>query len=190
MLFSVSNTVDGGDGGDGGQGAFGLFVKENEKLMFKAADGILHNYHDSEEAVYSALAAVARNFSSVSALAPSERSAYAWRAARSHALNIYKKRKKREKIEIPIDDIADIGEPDAELERIAADDRVSVDVIYEQMKSVPALYRDPLILHFADGMDAKTIARELGIKYETAKTRLKRGKKLLAEKLKKEVGIE
>ena len=179
-----------GKDGSGEQGAFGLFVSEYEPMMFRTADEILHNFHDSEEAVYAALTAIARRFSSVSVLAPSERASYARRAARSHALNVYKKRQKREKREIPLEDIGDIGEPDADLERIARDDRVTEDGIFEQIKTLPALYRDPLIMYYADGMDTKAIARELGIKHETAKTRLKRGRILLAEKLKKEFGLK
>ena len=52
------------------QGKFALFVSEYERLMFRTANGILNNYHDAEEAVYSPLADVARRFSAVTAIAP------------------------------------------------------------------------------------------------------------------------
>ena len=175
---------------DGGSGAFELFVNEYEKLMFKAADEILHNFHDSEEAVYAALAAIARRFDSVKALAPPERAAYAWRAARSRAYGIYEKRQKRLAAETPLVEAGDIGECDAEIERLAEDSRLSADDIFAQMQKVPPLYRDALILHYADGKDVKTVARELGLKRETAKTRLARGKKILIKLLKEELGVQ
>ncbi len=169
------------------QGKFALFVSEYERLMFHTANGILNNYHDAEEAVYSALAAVARRFSAVSALAPEKKAAYARRAARNHALNLYKKRSKRAEREVSYEHLSELGAFDSELERVAEDPRISADNIFEHIKKLPALYRDPLILHYAEGMDVKAVARELGIKRETAKTRIARGKKLLACSLGKEL---
>ena len=187
----MRKTPAGGDKAKTGkQGAFGLFVSRYEPMMFRTADEILHNFHDSEEAVYAALTAIARRFSSVSVLAPSEQASYAYRAARNHALNVYKKRLRREKHEIPLGELPETGECDAELERIAGSDRVTEEDIYEQMKNLPALYRDALLLHYSKGMDTKAIARELGIKHESAKTRLKRGKKMLAELLEKEFDLQ
>ena len=49
--------------------------------------------------------------------------------------------------------------------------------------SLPEIYRDVLSLHYVQGMNAVQIAASMDIKCDTARHRLHRGKRMLAEKM-------
>ena len=51
------------------------------------------------------------------------------------------------------------------------------------IRELPAIYRDVLLLFFVDGYETKEIAEFLGLRRETVKKRLQRGRVILQERL-------
>ncbi len=58
-------------------------------------------------------------------------------------------------------------------------------LIDDALQSLPARYREPLVLRHLAGKDISDVASELGISYENAKKRLQRGSDLLRRRLSK-----
>ncbi|HUR56001.1 MAG TPA: sigma-70 family RNA polymerase sigma factor, partial [Gemmataceae bacterium] len=61
--------------------------------------------------------------------------------------------------------------------------RELLDALAEELDRLPAIYREPLILAFLDGLTRDEIASRLEIPAPTVKTRLERGKKRLGDAL-------
>lgn len=149
-----------------------LYNKHRGKMM-SAAFMILKNHHDAEEAVQSALFAIAKNISSLPDPDTKHGENYAVKAAKNHALNIAKKRR----LDVPILEIHadDINIPDEFIGR--EDCRRVVEAIC-QMKPH---YRDVLSAKFLYGMSTKEISVLFGVPQQTVKSRINRGVKILKD---------
>src|SRR5262249_42596704 len=56
-------------------------------------------------------------------------------------------------------------------------------VVDEELRRLPAKYRDPLLLHYLEGATAEGAARQLGLSRGTFYNRLNRGRELLRGRL-------
>ncbi len=59
-------------------------------------------------------------------------------------------------------------------------------VVDEELRRLPAKYRDPLLLHYLEGATADTAARRLGLSRATFYNRLSRGRELLRGRLRRQ----
>jgi RNA polymerase sigma-70 factor (ECF subfamily) len=97
------------------------------------------------------------------------------------ATNVYRSELRRIPAMVPLDVVA---EPVAreELEaRVEADDRRRL--VRRLLDSLPAKYRDALILFYFHGSDVAAASRSLGVPEGTVKARLARGRDMLRSKL-------
>ena len=161
---------------------FEAFVNEYQSLMMGAANSVLCNYHDSEDAVINALAAIAGRFSVVASLPPDARRAYAARSARNCALNILNARNRRRKSEsLAENETIDAGaenDIDALLDKMVFEDAVKC------ILRLDDVYCDVLYLYYVDGFTAPQIARKLALNRKTVESRILRGKRMLRELMK------
>ena len=152
---------------------FERFITEYQQVMIGVAREITGNYHDAEEAVFDALFAIARVFTKVSLFAREEQKAYACRAAQNRAFSLVNRQNRHRKSEILLDaDLLGIG--DRELTR--ACEATESEVVAECLKELDLKYRVVLDLFYAEQRSTGEIAKELGMKRETVKTLLKRGR--------------
>ena len=163
---------------------FEKFAKRNERLMMSVAISVLERYHDAEEAVIQALTGIARNFSRVSKMEESIQKAYVCRATRNEAIKILNERNRRDKREIPLEQVSEIGVSDGEILRIC--EGVELEKLRDCLLKLPERIRDVFQLYYGEGYSTRKIAEALSMKRETVKTLLKRGKSLLKAELEKE----
>ena len=154
--------------------------------MFRIIDGILHNHHDSEDALQNAFMYIARHVHELPETDSPLTKGYLFKAAENSAFNM----KKRVVDKNLHDDIEDHNELQDALDVLqTVETKDTVGRILELIKSMPEHYSTAVYLHVLHGYSAKQIAEFQGIKYETAKTRLSRAMKLI-RKLAKENGYD
>lgn len=161
---------------------FESFVNEYQSLMIGAANRVLGNYHDSEDAVINALAAIAKRFSVVASLPPDARRAYAARSARNCALNILNARNRRRESETFTQ--AEMPDADVENDIDALLDRIVFEDAVKCILKLDDVYCDVLYLYYVDGLTAPQIAHKLALNRKTVESRILRGKRMLRELMK------
>ncbi len=149
-----------------------LYNRHRDKMM-AAAFSVLKNHHDAEEAVQSALFAIAKNISSIPDPDTKHGENYAVKAAKNHAINIAKKRKLSVSIiEIHADEIN------------ISDEFISREEyrhIIETICQMKPHYRDVLSARFIYGMSNKEISVLFGVPLQTVKSRISRGLRILKD---------
>lgn len=151
-------------------------------VMYRAAYDILGNRADAEDAVMDAMCRVVRNEEKFEGLAECDLRALAVIYARSTAIDIYRKNRKRP---YPMDELPEEADfTDSPENLVTAKD--SADGLLSLIRQMPPSYRDVLQLRIRYGMNDREIAEVLGIGGITVRTRLSRArvwlKKRLAEK--------
>lgn len=76
---------------------------------------------------------------------------------------------------------------DRPLERLARDEEARI--VREEVRRLPAAYRDVLVLHYLQGLGTASIAGLLGVPLPTVKTRLQRGRGLIAPRLASRIAL-
>ena len=151
--------------------------------MFAVAFGVLGNVHDSEDAVQDAFFGIADNFGTVKTLEGPRLKAYLYRAAKNRAMDIARKRGRRELPEPELTQIPEAAD-DRRLEELIS--RSTVEKIRDCISELGETYRDVIYMRFVLELKPARIARALGLKKETVKKRLDRGRALLVRALEKE----
>ncbi|MBQ8210210.1 MAG: sigma-70 family RNA polymerase sigma factor [Clostridia bacterium] len=150
--------------------------------MFYAANSVLHNETDAEDAVHDAFMGIAKHIEILLNADEDKGKYYCIKAARNAALNIARKNSRTETADI-------------ESFYSLADESAFEDIIngceYEEilsvLKSMDSIYRDVLYMHYVMDMPVKKIADVLGRTVSAVKQQLVRGKKILISALPEEV---
>lgn len=96
------------------------------------------------------------------------------------ATNVYRDELRRAAPEtVPVEE--DMAMEGSAEEAAADADRHAL--VHRAVQSLPATYREPLVLFYFHGQDVAATARSLGLPEGTVKARLSRGRKLLESKL-------
>jgi RNA polymerase sigma factor (sigma-70 family) len=155
----------------GDQEAFAQLVERHGRLVLGVCRRILNNAHDAEDAFQAVFILLARKARSLRE--PDRLSAWlhgvAVRVARK-ARSLRQRQQERDQAR-PVP-----GATDPENERILAELLLIMD---EQLHTLPARYRVPLILHHLEGLTQAETARHLSCPAGTIAARLSRGRELL-----------
>lgn len=160
---------------------FEALYKKHRAKMIRIAYGVLHDFGQAEDAVHNAFVSVANNINKIDDPNSYKSMGYVCRAAKTSAINLYNKEKRRNVNEefLPEDDI--IGTEDEILNKICSDE--SVERIVGCIRALPDTYRDVLYLYYVEELTAEKISRKLGLEKDTVKKRVSRGKKMLIDML-------
>ena len=161
---------------------FEAIVTAYQKQMYFVALNILHNHHDAEDAVQSALFRISRQIKRLPQNEPSLR-AYVLTAAKHAALNLLPKQLK----DADLDNAIAISSEDV-FDAIAASQEY--DRLLATIKSLPAIYREVLMLRYVRQLDTKQIAKLLGHPRGTVQKQITRAKALLVQIYEKESKLE
>ena len=152
--------------------------------MFKVAISVVHNQYDAEDAVHNAFLSIIRNLTMIDRMESREQKAYLCRAARNRAINICVQKSSENKFVFYCEDEPySLGDEDEVLSEICSEDRA--EQIKKCILQLPEIYRDILHLHYVEDLKLCQIANLLGLKEATVRQRLRRGKKMLIESIKK-----
>ncbi len=103
------------------------------------------------------------------------------------ATNLYRAEIRRIPPMVPLDEIAEPAARDGLEGAIEASDRRRV--VRRMLSSLPAKYRDALVLFYFHDSDVAATSRSLGLPEGTVKARLARGRDMLRSKLSRVLGV-
>ncbi|MBR5115064.1 MAG: sigma-70 family RNA polymerase sigma factor [Oscillospiraceae bacterium] len=152
------------------RGRFARLYACYRDLMFRAADRLLHNDMDAEDAVHQAFLAILKHFSKVRRVDAPATKAYVVLIARRKAIDILRAKSRF---------VDTGGNVPGGLQPSLPEDADLADA----MLSLPERYREALLLRYAHGYSAAELAALWGIKKSSAQTVLWRAKKALEERL-------
>ena len=149
--------------------------------MYMVAHDVVHNQYDAEDAVHDVFLSVTCNLSVLEKLDQRQQKAYLCRAARNCAINIYSKQKRENEFLSSCDaEIYSSFDEDDVLDVICCEENAQK--IKRCILSLPDAYRDILHLYFVEDLQAKQIAKTLGLSETSVRQRIVRGKRMLIEK--------
>lgn len=150
---------------------FAVLYETYRGLMFYIANKLLKNTHDAEDAVHQAFISLAENFSKIGDIKCPQTRSYIVLSVERKAIDILRKHNRQAEvsineevqgIEIPLP--GDYGLADA-------------------LASLPAHYREILLLRYYNGYTTKEIAATFDVSYAAMKKQLTRAKNALRVKL-------
>ena len=143
-------------------------------LMYHAADSILHNRQDAEDAVHNAFLRIMKHFRRLQTIPAQDLAPWVTVVARNEAISLQRKRKE----ETPLEDWDDLSEP---LEAVT-DYHALVDILTR----LPQTYRTALEMKLLLGYSDGEIASKLGLSKTAVSTRINRGRQLLRDIVERE----
>lgn len=157
----------------------------HRQVMYKIAFSILHNSHDSEDAVQSAFLWIINNFEKISRIPCNERVFYFANIIEHISINMLNKKKRH-----PLEDIDLHEEISSEIsvEKTSLG-KITIEEIKEVIRSMSESDRLMLRLYLFEERSHKEIAEIAGISEVNARVSVHRARKRLA-KLLRERGID
>ena len=153
---------------------FEFLYMEYRGLMFHVANKILHNEQDAEDTVHQAFLKVAENIEKIGDPKCPKTQGYIVTIAENKAIDLYRRRQKRQGVEL-------------------SDDLPGGTAIYEGEKTLaacilklPARYREVIMLRYYQGYSVKEVAALLGLSLSAASKLNQRAKNRLRELYEKE----
>lgn len=157
------------------------------KQIFYAANRILNDAYEAEDAVQDAFIGIARNMKTVSKITNKTDLFYYVQTAAKHAALNRLPKKKIYAESVPLDDAPVISD-NSFWETLC--NKLTCETLVEAIAAVPETYREVLYYHLVMGFSVKETASLLNIKVATAKQQLVRGKKVLIQEAEKRGAFE
>lgn len=163
--------------------------KEYKNLMYKEANNILKDTSLAEDAVQQSFIKIIKNIEKIDEKNEAKTRSFLVIICRNIALDIYKNRlylnQNSNSLDFEIDE-DDEGPVDyVEPSKIVID-KETIEKVTECIRNLPPIYRDVLLLEKVHNNTKEEIAELLNIKYETARKRSLRARKMIADALEKE----
>ena len=171
--------------------AFEQLIKKYSRYLLSISYGLLGSAEDAEEVVQDTFVKAYTKISSLKddslfgawisrIVVNMSRNRYTWNRSRGEGQNVSIHAKDEnnddeKEFEIP----SNLAAPDEELEQ----EEIQKFII-EGINALPDMFREPLILRHVKDMSYKEISNILNLNIETVKTRISRGRAMLAVKLK------
>ena len=159
---------------------FETIYLEYRKLMYHNAHAILQDRALAEDAVHEAFLRIIKNLQKIKEPISAQTASYVVIICR----NIAKDMRKKEMRTIPFEDMEAVG-PVSDADDVL--EKANFGSLVAQIKQLPEIYRDVILLRYADGYSVKEIAKMLDKPYETIKARIARGKQMLAKQMEETV---
>lgn len=166
-----------------------LFINY-QQTMYHTAYKILKNQHDAEDAVQQAFIRVIDHLGDVDENDVGKTRSYLSIIARNMALDVYRKKKREmthtvsyDEHEMFIEDPAGQDFEDVEIE----EDHGLEEALARALKKLPIQFADVIRLTYMHGLSSDKVGALLNISSDNVRQRLVRGRKKLAELIKKDI---
>lgn len=143
-------------------------------LMYRVAEGVLHNCQDAEDAVYNAFLRIIKQFNKLQSAPVEDLAPQIVVIARNEAISLLRKRRG----EVPLEDWDSV----AESSEAVTDYHMLVDNFTRLSQTYRAVLEMKLLMGYSDG----EIAAKLGLTKTAASTRVNRGHRLLRDIVERE----
>ena len=143
-------------------------------LMYRVADGVLHNRQDAEDAVHNAFLGIIKQFKKLQNTPVEDLAPQIVVIARNEAISLLRKRKG----EVPLEDWDGIAE--------SSETITDYHTLVESFARLPQTYRAVLEMKLLLGCSDGEIAAKLGLTKTAVSTRVSRGRRLLRDIVERE----
>lgn len=167
------------------QNKFRQIYEEYKGLMFVVANQILHDDSLSEDAVHTAFTRILPNLNKIEDVFCHKTKGYVIIVVENVAKQMYNRRKKESLTSFDDLEYELSSEEQAQPDQ-AVIGRMSLESIVKQIKALPDIYRDVMLLKYLHDFSDKEISRVLKVTQPTVRKRLERGKAKLISLLAKE----
>lgn len=150
------------------------------QYMFAVCNSILHDSHSAEDAVQDSLLYIAKNMKKIKDIESRETKNLVQIISRCRAIDIYRKNQKHNHLNL--DEIGTYFTSDDSIDlSLIQNERIRE--IADAILSLPVIYSRALELLIYYGLSQHDIAELSGVSYSTIKSRIKTGRKMLAQEL-------
>ena len=143
-------------------------------LMYRVADGILHNRQDAEDAVHNAFLGIIKQFKKLRNIPAQDLAPWVTVIARNEAISLRRKRKG----ELPLEEWDGPAE--------APEDVTDYHALVDSFTRLPQTYRTALEMKLLLGYSDGEIAARLDLSKTAVSTRINRGRQLLRDIVERE----
>ena len=157
---------------------FEALYARHAAMVYWTAYGISSNRDTAAEVVQSVFLKALEHWALVGNLAPMQARAWLLRGARNGAID----RLRRDRREVTVGAIPEEAIP-AEHPLLV---RERENAVWDAVRALPPIYRDPVVLHYFAGLTQKEVAAALRLPGGTLRARLARARAMLADVLSEE----
>lgn len=159
---------------------FESIYKDYSRLVYWAAFRVLSNKEMAEDVTQNVFISVLKNMANISSLPDAQLKGWLYRVSVNAALDAKRRTGKEVLSDEPVGaEVADSGvPPDEEAER-----NIMRTAVREALDRMDEIYREPLMMFYFSEMSVKEIAETLEISEGTVKSRMSRGRTILARHL-------
>lgn len=161
---------------------FVLLYELYRNLLLHISYDVLNDYQLAEDALHEAFIKIAQNMSKISDVHSLKTKRYLITITKNAAIDIYRQRKARQRMEIYVDELTE-----EDLPIIYPEPATDGDIL-DILTNLPAIYRDVFILKYSSLLDNSEIAKLLRISESTVRQRISRGKIIAQNELNKSGG--
>ena len=163
-----------------------ILIEEYADLVFRAAYRVTQNEQDAEDVLQETFLSVYRNAEKFRG--DSKFSSWLYRIASNTALDLLRRRERKEGEDVSfhdaededgeLDEPADANAPQPEETLLQSE---SLEEVRAALDAMPAKLRSAYLLYMADGLSLPEVAQELGIQLSAAKLRVHRARLFMTE---------
>ncbi len=153
---------------------FEQIYQQYRSLMYHAADHVLHNSQDAEDAVHNAFLQVIKHFSKFQRIPARDLAPQLTVIAKNEAISILRKKRDAEPLE------------DWEISEEASEDAANYHALVDSFTRLPQTYRAVMEMKLLSGYSDGAIAAKLGLSRTAVSTRLTGGRRVLRASVERE----
>jgi RNA polymerase sigma-70 factor (ECF subfamily) len=162
-------------------------VRDHSRLVYRIAYAVLRSHHDAEDATQETFMRVVRYNSKLSRIEEPK----TWLARIAWRVAVDRSRKRRQVLEVPLDDperpVAEPASPGIGAEDVLRGAQIE-SAVTKLIAALPAKLREPLVLSTIEEMSPREVGATLGINEAAVRSRIFRAREILREKLSQQAG--
>ena len=163
------------------QDKFEAIVEKYKHRMFHTVKKVIKDEHLAEDVMQDVFMKIVNKIDQIDDIDSLETKIFLLTVAKRTALDYYRKNSKIRKAELLVKEAE--SEVFYNIEEAVISKLNSENQVIALIKSMKEDYRDVFLMKYVKGLENKEIAELFGIKEETVRQRISRGKKMLEEKL-------
>ena len=148
-------------------------------MMMRIAMGILRQTQDAEDALHNSMISMARHMDAVGDVSDYKTASYVCTVAKHAAIDIYRKRSRGH---LSYEELLEEQQDQCNVEELVCGEE-GVRRIVEAISNLDAAYREVLSLFYLNELSPREIADVLQRPYNTVKSQIQRGRKILQNSL-------
>ena len=159
---------------------FESIYRDYSRLVYWAAYRVLSDKELTEDVTQNVFISVLKNMDSIASLPEAQLKGWLYRVSVNAALDLKRKRSRELLSDEPVGaEVADTGI----LPEEQAEKKMTYAAVREALENMDEVYREPLVMYYYSQMSVNEIAEALDLSEGTVKSRMSRGRKILAKHL-------